>query len=236
MQKGKLFLIPTPIAQWESSSLHLPEYNKEIIDSLDYFVVENTRTARRFISSLKLSKKIDSLEFVELNEHSDGREVEAMLEPMLNGVSCGLMSEAGVPAVADPGADLVALAHIKNIEIVPLVGPSSIIISLMCSGMNGQSFAFHGYLPIKAAEKRAKIKELERGVTARNQTQIFIEAPYRSDKLFLDLLSELSPSVRLCVAANLTAPNQIIKTMKVSQWKKVSVPDIKKIPTIFLIG
>ncbi|MFI3322936.1 MAG: SAM-dependent methyltransferase [Rikenellaceae bacterium] len=236
MSKGKLYLIPTPIAETDNIFEQLPEANSKIIDSLDYFVVENLRTARRFISSLKLSKKIDTLEFCELSEHTASTEVSAMLEPLLKGVSCGLMSEAGVPAVADPGSDLVLAAHKKGIEIIPLVGPSSIIISLMCSGLNGQSFAFHGYLPIKGAEKKSKIKELERAVISKNQTQIFIEAPYRADKMFDDLVSELGANIKLSVAANLMANTQFIKTKTISEWKKSTKPDIKKIPTIFLIG
>lgn len=236
MSRGKLYLIPTPIAESDDLSQQLPLYNSAIIDSLDYFVVENLRTARRFISSLKLSKKIDALQFVELSEHTEQMEIASMIKPLLEGHSCGLMSEAGVPAVADPGADLVAVAHAHDIDVVPLVGPSSIIISLMCSGLNGQSFVFHGYLPIKGGEKKSKIKEIERAAISKNQTQIFIEAPYRADKLFNDLLGELSPNTKLCVAADLMSKTQFIKTKRVSQWKKSPQPAIKKIPTIFLIG
>ena len=183
MKKGILYLIPTPIAEDISAIECMPAANIEIVRDLQYFVVENLRTARRFISSLKIGKVIDELTFVELNEHTNAVDIEGMIAPLLRGESCGVMSEAGVPGVADPGADIVAIAHKHNIEIIPLVGPSSILLSLMASGMNGQSFCFHGYLPIKQQEKAAKIKELERDAKYKNQTQIFIEAPYRADKL-----------------------------------------------------
>ncbi len=233
--KGKLYLIPTPIAEDITALECMPAANIEIISSLDHFVVENLRTARRFISSLKLSKVISELDLVELSEHTPAVEVEGMLAPLLRGESVGVMSEAGVPGVADPGADIVALAHKHNIEIIPLVGPSSILLSLMASGMNGQSFCFHGYLPIKQGEKIAKIRELEREARTKNQTQIFIEAPYRADKLYGDLVSTLSGATLLCVASNITSSKQFIKTKSVSEWKKGSMPDIKKIPTIFLV-
>lgn len=236
MSSGKLYLIPTPIAETDNPMDTLPELNKLIVDGLSYFVVENLRTARRFISSLKLSKVIDDLTLVELSEHTPAQDVEAMIAPLLRGESCGVMSEAGVPGVADPGADIVAIAHRHNIEVIPLVGPSSIILSLMASGMNGQSFCFNGYLPIKGDDKLRKIKELERLAKSKNQTQIFIEAPYRADKLFTDLIKELSPDTLLCVASNITAKCQYIKTKSVSVWRKSEVPNIKKVPTIFLVG
>ncbi len=236
MKKGKLYLIPTPIAEDISAIECMPAANIQIVNELEYFVVENLRTARRFISSLKLSKVIDELTFVELNEHTAAIDVEAMIAPLLRGESCGVMSEAGVPGVADPGAEIVAIAHKHNIDVIPLVGPSSILLSLMASGMNGQSFCFHGYLPIKQNEKVTKIKELERFAREKNQTQIFIEAPYRADKLYNDLVKTLSGATRLCVASNITAANQFIKTKTVSQWKSGAEPNIKKVPTIFLIG
>lgn len=236
MSSGKLYLIPTPIAETDNPMETLPELNKLVVDGLNYFVVENLRTARRFISSLKLSKVIDDLTLVELSEHTPQQDVESMIVPILKGESCGVMSEAGVPGVADPGADIVAIAHRHGIEVVPLVGPSSIILSLMASGMNGQSFCFHGYLPVKGDEKLRKIKELERAAKSKNQTQIFIEAPYRADKLFVDLIKELLPDTLLCVASNITSQSQYIKTKPISVWRKSEVPNIKKVPTIFLVG
>ncbi len=233
---GKLYLIPTPIAQSDSPFDYLPAMNGNIIASLNYFVVENVRTARRFISSLKMGMVIDTLQFEELSEHTDPQEVEKMISHIRSGNSCGLMSEAGVPGVADPGAILVAAAHRHNIEVIPLAGPSSILMSLMASGMNGQSFTFNGYLPVKGDEKMKKIKDLERAAATKGTTQIFIETPYRSDKMFQDLIKWLAPDRVLCVAANISAPNQFIKSKSVAAWKKAPEPPIKKIPTIFLIG
>lgn len=232
---GKLYLIPTPIVECDDPFLYMPLYNKEVIASLDYFVVEELRTARRFISKCKIQKTIDSLNFSELNEHTSDVEIDKLVEPLKLGFNVGVMSEAGVPGVADPGAMIVERAHKMGVDVIPLVGPSSILMSLMSSGMNGQSFTFNGYLPIKPAEKSKKLKELERKAQ-QGQTQIFIEAPYRNDKLFDDMLVMLSSYTRLCVASNISAENQFIKTLTVEGWKKISKPNLKKIPTIFLIG
>lgn len=209
----------------------------ELLKGLDYFIVENVRTARRFISKCKLGMVIDNLEFVELSEHTAQNLIDEMLLPVLKGRNCGLMSEAGVPAVADPGADLVAAAHRHHIEVIPLSGPSSIIMSLMASGANGQSFAFNGYLPVKSEERDRKIGTLVSLILKQNQTQIFIEAPYRNVQLFEALLKTLPANMKLTVASNITGINQYIKTMSIEKWKKEKINDIlQKIPVIYVLG
>lgn len=234
---GKIYLIPTPISDDTSIIDVLPSSNIELLKNINYFVVENIRTARRFISKCKIDKEIDSITFTELSEHTTREEVEKMIAPIINGSDCGLMSEAGVPAIADPGSELIALAHTFNIEIIPLVGPSSILLSLMASGMNGQSFVFHGYIPIKSDARDKKIKDMGRDVVSKKQTQIFIEAPYRNDKLFESILNTLPESILLCIASNITSNNQYIKTLTIREWKKSKThPQINKIPTIFIIG
>lgn len=233
--KGKLYLIPTPIVDCDDPFLYMPLYNKEVIVKIDHFIVEELRTARRFISKCKTGKKIDLMEFSELNEHTSALEIDKLAEPLNRGFDVGVMSEAGVPGVADPGALIVEKAHRMGVEVIPLIGPSSILLSLMASGMNGQSFTFNGYLPIKPDEKSRKLKDLERKA-AYGQTQIFIETPYRNDKLFADMLQMLSGKTRLCVASNISGESQFIKTFTIEEWKKKSKPDLKKKPTIFLIG
>lgn len=227
----KLHLIPTPIGE----QVDYPSSNRDIINTLDYFVVENIRTARRFLAPLKLDRSIDSMTFVELNEHTEPHMVEAMLEPILKeGRSCGILSEAGLPCVADPGALLVAAAHRHSIEVVPMVGASSIVLALMASGANGQSFAFNGYLPVKQPDRGKAIQKFERRAISERQTQIFIETPYRNDKLMTDFMQTLSDGTLLCVAAGLNTPNSFIKSKTVAQWKK-AVPQIGKSPAIFII-
>ena len=214
-----------------------PVSNMGVINSLDYFIVENVRSARRFLSKAGIERPINELEFVELNEHTvQQAEVERMLKPILAGRSAGVISEAGVPGVADPGAAIVALAHRHGIRVVPLVGPSSILLSLMASGQNGQSFAFVGYLPVKEPERTRHIRNLERRVVQEQQAQIFIEAPYRNRKLFETLVRTLSPKIRLTVAADITAPEEFILTLTVEQWQRREVPNIDKRPTIFILG
>lgn len=209
----------------------------ELLKGLDYFIVENVRTARRFISKCKLGMVIDDLEFVELSEHTAQNLIEDMLTPILKGRNCGVMSEAGVPAVADPGSDLVAVAHRHGIEVIPLVGPSSIILSLMASGANGQSFAFNGYLPVKSEERDRKISAMVSLIVKQNQTQIFIEAPYRNVQLFEALLKALPANIQLTVASNITGVNQYIKTKSIEKWKKEKINDIlQKIPVIYVLG
>ncbi len=233
MSSGKLYLIPTPLGEGDPARV-LPASVLEIIPTLSCFVVEELRTARRFLSAAGLKGKIDTLEFHELNEHTDPRQVEPLASLFDNGRNVGLLSEAGLPAVADPGALLVALCHRHNIEVVPLVGPSSLMMALMASGLNGQSFAFVGYIPAKTEERRAALRNLEKRSASARQTQILIETPYRNDSLLSDMLSCLSGNTRVCVAANLTCEDQFICTRTVAQWKAHPVT-IGKRPCVFLI-
>jgi len=230
-------MLPCPISEQRDVWDVLPKSNLEVINSLDYFIVENIRSARRFLSRAGIERKIDQLEFVELNEHtSKVEDVERMLRPILEGRSAGVISEAGVPGVADPGADIAALAHRHGVRVVPLVGPSSILMSVMASGLNGQSFAFVGYLPIKDGERARRLRELERRVREERQSQLFIEAPYRNVKLYETLVSTLSPTLRLTVATDITSPEEFILTLPIAEWRKRGVPEIAKRPTIFLLG
>lgn len=230
-------MIPCPIADSRPLWDVLPRANYDVMNGLDYFIVENVRSARRFLSKVGVERRIEELEFVELNEHTTRvEEVERMLKPVLEGRSAGVISEAGVPGVADPGADIVALAHRHGIRVVPLVGPSSILMSVMASGLNGQSFAFVGYIPVKDGERQRRLKELERRAVEERQAQLFIETPYRNLKLFEALLKTLSPKMRLTVAADITAPEEYIRTLRVEEWRKLPVPDIAKRPTIFVLG
>ena len=233
MSSGKLYLIPTPLGEGDPARV-LPASVLEIIPTLSCFVVEELRTARRFLSAAGLKGKIDTLEFHELNEHTDPRQVEPLASLFDNGRNVGLLSEAGLPAVADPGALLVTLCHRHNIEVVPLVGPSSLMMALMASGLNGQSFAFLGYIPAKTEERRAALRNLEKRSASARQTQILIETPYRNDSLLSDMLSCLSGNTRVCVAANLTCEDQFICTRTVAQWKAHPVT-IGKRPCVFLI-
>lgn len=235
--KGTIYMIPCPISDERDVWDVLPKANLDVMNSLDYFIVENTRSARRFLSRAGVERRIEELEFVELNEHTTSSgDVERMLKPVLEGRSAGVISEAGVPGVADPGADIVALAHRKGVRVVPLVGPSSILMSVMASGLNGQSFAFVGYLPIKDGERLKRLKELERRALQERQAQLFIEAPYRNVKLFETMLKTLQPNIRLTVATDITSPEEFILTLEVAEWRKRGVPDMAKRPTIFLLG
>lgn len=237
MTKGTLYLIPCPISDETTPWEVLPTANKAVLDGLDYFIVENTRTARRFLSKAGIARPIDTLEFRELNEHTAaGREVEELVAPLLAGRSAGVISEAGVPGVADPGALAVEACHRHGIRVVPLVGPSSIILALMASGLNGQSFAFNGYLPVKPPERAQAIRRLERRAHAEGQSQIFIETPYRNAKLLEQLLQVLAPATRLTVAADITAPGEYIATRTVEEWRRCRQPEIGKRPAIFIIG
>lgn len=230
-------MIPCPIAETRPLWDVLPRANYEVMNALDYFIVENIRSARRFLSKAGVERRIEEMTFVELNEHTTRpEEVERMLRPVLEGRSAGVISEAGVPGVADPGADIVALAHRHGIRVVPLVGPSSILMSIMASGLNGQSFAFVGYLPVKDGERERRLRELERRAQQEHQAQLFIEAPYRNVKLFEALMRSLAPKTRLTVATDITAPEEYIRTLSVEQWRKQGMPDILKRPTIFVLG
>lgn len=233
MDKGKLYLIPSPLGDNDPSEV-IPSPVLDSLSGFRTFVVEEVRTARRYLSRAGLKGKIGELEFHELNEHTDNATIEGYLRLFDNGNNVALISEAGLPAVADPGAQLVALAHSHGIEVVPAVGPSSLMLALMASGLNGQSFAFCGYIPAKSDERRSRLRTLEKISGQLRQTQIIIETPYRNDSLFADILSVCAPSTRVCVAANITMPDAFIKTRKVAQWKKDGLI-IGKRPCVFLI-
>ena len=231
--KGKLYLIPTTLGEMNPYDV-LPETVKRAIDFIDFFIVENEKTARKFIKSINPEKVQASLKISTLNKHTDISEHNTMISPCLNGINVGLMSEAGCPGVADPGAAIVKIAHEKGIQVIPLVGPSSILLAMMGSGMNGQSFAFNGYLPIDKAEKKSTLKNFEKLSHDKNQSQIFIETPYRNNKLLEDIVQALQPNTHLCIATDITLPTEYIKTMRVADWKKIKV-DLHNRPTIFII-
>ena len=231
--KGKLYLIPTTLGDTEPLEV-MPLSVKKVVEQLDYFIVENEKSARRFIKRITPTKPQPSLELMLLDKYSDDLETKNYLDVCEKGISVGLLSEAGVPAVADPGATIVKLAHQKGIQVVPLVGPSSILLAIMASGMNGQSFAFNGYLPIDKSERKKAIKDLEKLSKDKNQSQIFIETPYRNEKMLEDLRAILSPETRVCVACDITLPSEYIKTLTVKEWKNVK-PDLHKRPAIFII-
>lgn len=231
--KGTLYLIPTSLGDADLNTI-LPANNSNICTQIKHFIVEEIRTARRFLKKTNSSIDIDTLTFYTLNQHTSAADISGYLSPLSNGLDMGIISEAGCPAIADPGADVVALAQAQNIKVVPLVGPSSILLSLMASGFNGQSFAFVGYLPIQAAERNKAIVKLENRVYAENQSQIFIETPYRNNKLLDDLLSTCRNDTKICIAADITLESEYIKTKKAIDWKKAK-PDLNKKPCIFIL-
>lgn len=230
---GKLYLIPTTLGEMNPEDV-LPLTIKRTIDFIDYYIVENEKTARRFIKSVHPEKKQPELNLFLLNKHTETKEHLEFIKPLLEGKNVGLMSEAGCPGIADPGAVIVKIAHEKGIQVVPLVGPSSILLSVMASGMNGQSFAFNGYLPIDKSEKKQALKGLEKLSFDKNQSQLFIETPYRNNKLLEDILQTLQPNTNLCIACDITLPTEYIKTMSVNLWKKQKV-DLHNRPCIFII-
>ena len=233
MKAPTLYLIPVTMGDTPIDKV-LPHYNTEIINSLSYFIVENVRSARRFLKKCNPEINIDGLTFFELNKHTEPNDINSYLNPMQSGHSIGVISEAGCPAIADPGADVVAIAQRNNYKVVPLVGPSSILMSLMASGFNGQSFAFHGYLPIDGNERVKKLRELEMRMYQEDQTQIFIETPYRNNKMGEDILQHCKPHTKLCIAMNISCDNELILTKKVSAWKGI-LPNMHKQPCVFLI-
>lgn len=214
----------------------MPVYNREVILGIRHFIVEEVRSARRFLKRVDRDIDIDSLTFYPMGKHADAALFASYLRPLEAGEAMGVISEAGCPAVADPGADVVAIAQKKGLRVVPLVGPSSMILAVMASGLNGQSFAFHGYLPIDAAERVKRLKQLEVRAQQEHQTQLFIETPYRNAKLFETLCSTLRPQTRICVAAGITTDEEWIQTKTVAEWRRQRLPDLSKIPAIFLIG
>jgi len=233
IMQPSLFLIPVTLGETGIEQV-LPSYNKEIILQIKYFIVENIRSARRFLKKVDNEINIDELTFYELNKHTKPDQIDNYLQPITKGFHVGIISEAGCPAVADPGSDIVAIAQRKNYKVVPLVGPSSILLSLMASGFNGQSFAFQGYLPVDGSERVKKLKQLEHLIQYEHQTQIFIETPYRNQKLVEDIIKHCTPSVKLCIAMNITCENEYIRTMGVKQWGK-QLPDMNKQLCIFLL-
>lgn len=231
--KGRLYLIPSPLGETEIFDV-IPQGTVDTISKIEHFVVEELRTARRYLSKAGFKGKIDSLNLMVLNEHTSDSEVAEFAVLLERGKDIGVISEAGLPAVADPGSKLVSMAHQIGAEVVPLVGPSSLMLALMASGKNGQNFTFNGYLPVKPHERRVKIKELERLSVNKQITQIVIETPYRNDSLLADFLQICNPETKITVAANLTMPNAFIKTKNVEEWKK-SLPQLNKIPCVFII-
>lgn len=229
---GKLYLIPTTLGDNEPLEV-LPISVKKRVENIDFFIVENEKSARRFIKKITPRKSQPALRLFVLDKYTSEFESKSFLDPCFQGINVGLLSEAGVPAIADPGANIVMLAHQKKIKVVPMVGPSSIILAMMGSGLNGQNFAFNGYLPIEKVERKKRIKELERLSKQNDQTQIFIETPYRNQKLFNEFKAALTPSTLLCVAADLTLGTEYIKTLTIKEWKSENI-DLHKRPCIFI--
>jgi len=230
---GKLYLIPTTLGDNEPLEV-LPISIKRAIEEIDFYIVENEKTARRFIKKIYSKKSQPDLHLELLNKFTEPEAIPTFLDPCLQGQNVGIISEAGCPGIADPGADVVRIAHQKGIQVVPLVGPSSILLALMASGMNGQSFTFNGYLPIDGSERKSAIKRMEKVSRELNQSQIFIETPYRNDKLMADLLRTLSSGCMVCVACDITLSTEYIATKSVLEWQKVPL-DLHKRPTIFII-
>lgn len=234
MQFGILYLIPVTLGDDNISNV-LPADVINIAQQLDSFVVESEKSARHFLSAIKTLLPVRQLSLNLLNEHTEDKDVAALLAPLLAGKNIGLMSDAGCPGVADPGAKLVALAHQKGIRVVPLVGPSSILLSLMASGLNGQQFAFLGYLPVDKTQRNQKLKEIEKRSLSHKETQLFIETPYRNQHMLEAILSNCQPNTRLCVACDISLATEMIVTKTISAWKNATLPDLHKRPTIFLV-
>lgn len=229
-----LYLIPVTLGDTPIERV-LPAYNKEVILSIRHFIVEEVRTARRFLKQVDRNINIDELTFYPMGKHADAALFSKYLDALRNGEDMGVISEAGCPAVADPGADVVAIAQREGHKVVPLVGPSSILLAVMGSGFNGQSFAFHGYLPIAPADRAKRLKQLESRSAAEHQTQLFIETPYRNHKIIADILATCNPRTRLCIASGLTTHKEYICSKTIKEWKQTTLPDLNKIPTIFAI-
>jgi 16S rRNA (cytidine1402-2'-O)-methyltransferase len=213
----------------------IPDSTKEILFTLNHFIVENEKSSRHFLKAAGYPKPLQQLQLQVLNEHTKPEEFPSLIKSLLAGNNVGIISEAGCPGVADPGSEIVKLAHEKNIEVIPLVGPSSILMALMASGMNGQRFTFLGYLPREKNLRVKGIRDLEKNSLARNESQIFIEAPYRNLQVLEDLLSTLNSETRICIAVDITSPNQVVKTFSAKEWKK-KIPEIQKKPVVFVVG
>jgi 16S rRNA (cytidine1402-2'-O)-methyltransferase len=231
--QGKLFLIPNLLSPGSINAV-LPCNIKETVDQIEYFFAEDVRTARRFLSELKISKRIEDLKFYKVDKDTSSEEVKSFFKEIPNGENIGVISEAGCPCIADPGSLAVYEAHQLGIEVVPIVGPSSILLALIASGLNGQSFVFHGYLPIEKDDRSKAIKLMEKDSLQKKQTQIFMETPYRNNKLLEEVIKVCNQETKLCIASNLTAPDQFIKTQKINNWRD-NIPDLNKQPSIFLL-
>ena len=229
---GKIYLIPSSLG--EDSPDFFSDFTKQIIDTLDFFIVENERSARRFLRSVGFKKNFEEVEMLKIDDDKNFLPDKKLLQHFIDGKNAGVISEAGCPGIADPGSALVRWAHQNKIAVVPLLGPSSIFLSLMASGLNGQQFSFHGYLPVSSSERKKKLRQLEEESQRKKQTQIFIETPYRNDSLLKDILESLTPSTLLCIASNITQADEFIFTQRISDWRK-QIPDLKKKPTIFLM-
>lgn len=229
-----LYLIPVTLGNTPVEQV-LPSYNVEVIRHIRHFIVEEVRTARRFLKQADRSIDVGSLIFYPMGKHADAARFSSYLAPLREGQPVGVLSEAGCPAVADPGADVVAIAQREGLRVVPLVGPSSILLAVMASGFNGQSFAFHGYLPIHETDRQKRIRQLEQQSLRERQTQLFIETPYRNARMIADLCAVCGPHTRLCVAAGLTTPQEYVRTLSLGEWKKTALPDLSKIPAIFAL-
>lgn len=233
VNRGKLYLIPVPLGEVEPE-MHLPPATISAIQHLEYFIAEDTRSARRFLVQVGFKGRIDDLTFFTLNKHTNINELSSFLQPAMGGSDIGLLSEAGSPCIADPGALVVELAHKKRLPVVPLIGPSSILLALIAAGFNGQEFSFHGYLPKDRNQRIRQLVELEKAMHT-GATQIFMEVPFRNNHMIEDILKNLNPETRLCIAADLTLDTQFIKTQKIKTWRD-EVPDLHKRPAIFILG
>lgn len=232
--EAALYLIPVTLGDTPLERV-LPSYNRTVVLGIRHFIVEEVRTARRFLKQVERSIDIDALTFYPMGKHADAALFARYLEPLRRGEPVGVISEAGCPAVADPGADVVAVAQREGLKVVPLVGPSSILLAVMASGFNGQSFAFHGYLPIDPAARTKALKRLESLAISENQTQLFIETPYRNARMVADIMRACRPQTRLCVAAGLTMPQEYVRTLTVKQWRETKMPELAKVPAIFVL-
>ncbi|MBQ5693734.1 MAG: SAM-dependent methyltransferase [Bacteroidaceae bacterium] len=235
MSQAALYLIPVTLGETPHENV-LPSFNAQVVREIRHFIVEEIRTARRFLRRMDREFPIDDCTFFEMGKHADNSHFAEYLAPLAKGNSVGVISEAGCPAVADPGADIVSIAQRRGIKVVPLVGPCSMIMAVMASGLGGQSFAFNGYLPVQDADRAKRIKQLESRAWSEGQTQLFIETPYRNRKMFDTLCANLRPDTRMCIAAGITTPDEWIHTKTIREWKQTSLPDLGKIPAIFLIG
>ena len=232
--KAKLYLFPVPLGE-ESAKQSVPPHNLDIVQEVEYIIAENAKTARKWLKLMGCTKPLQEFEYAEMNEHSRDKEFSEVVKPLVEGKTTAYLSEAGCPGIADPGAGLVSFCHAKGIQVIPLIGPSSILMALMGSGLNGQNFCFNGYLPREKNNRIKRLHELEKNISRNGQTQIFIETPYRNNALLEDMLTQLHPDTKLCIASNLTLPSQKITTRTIAQWKK-SPLSLEKIPAVFLLG